>query len=157
MLCYNIKVKPQGRVGSAKLTDRMRGQDAAYVTDALMSAARPVSAYDLMAAIRPRIELTSPTVYRAFRHLVAVGKARRIESLYAFVACQHRQCAETAHRQGDGSRFSVCDRCRSLDEVIDPVVGERVVTTRVGRGISDFIKTLQVRPVCAICNEKAVV
>lgn len=137
------------------MTDRMRGRDAAYVTDALMSAVRSMRACDIMAAIWPPIELTSATIYRALRHVVAASKVRRIESLYAFVACKQRHCDETAHRKGDEIKFSVCDLRRSKDEVIDPVLGEKVVTTRVGRGFSDFMMTLQMRHLCVFCIEKA--
>lgn len=135
----------------------MPGRNAAYVMDALLSAVRPMSAYDIMAAIRPRVELAPPTVYRALRQLVSAGKAHRIESLNAFVACQHGHGVEPAHRQGDGIGFVICDRCGSVDEFIDPVIGERVAATLVERGFSASAMTLEMRGVCATCSDKAVV
>lgn len=138
------------------MTDRMQGRNAAYVMEALVSAARPMGAYDIIAAIRPRVELAPPTVYRALRQLVSAGKAHRIESLNAFVACQYGHDAEPAYRQGEGVGFVICDRCGSVDEFIDPAIGERVAAALLMRGFSASATTLEVRGVCANCSDKAV-
>lgn len=124
--------------------------------DALLSAGRPMGAYDIIAAIRPRIELAPPTVYRALRQLVSAGKAHRIESLNAFVACRHHHGAELAHRQGEGVGFVICERCGAVDEFIDAAIGERVAAALSPRGFSASAMTLEVRGVCANCSDKAV-
>lgn len=139
------------------MTDRMQGRNAAFVMEALLSAARPMGAYDIIAAIRPRVELAPPTVYRALRQLVSAGKAHRIESLNAFVACRHSHDAEPAHRQGAGIGFAICDRCGSVDEFIDPAISGKVAAALALRGFSPFAMTLEVRGVCAICSDKAAV
>lgn len=144
------------RPGSGTLTDRQQGRNAAYVMEALLSAARPMGAYDIIAAIRPRVELAPPTVYRALRQLVSSGKAHRIESLNAFVACRCGHDAQPAYRQGQGIGFIICDRCGSVDEFIDPVIGERVAATLVDRGFSASATILEVRGVCASCSDEVV-
>jgi Fur family transcriptional regulator, zinc uptake regulator len=138
------------------LTDRVQGRNAAYVFEALMHSDRPLSAYDIIEAVRPRVALAPTTVYRALRQLISDGKAHRIESLNAFVACQHGHGAEPVHRQGEGLGFVICDRCGSVDEFIDPVIGERVAATLVERGFSASAVTLEVRGVCATCSDRPV-
>lgn len=137
------------------LTDRLQGRNAACVMEALLSAARPMGAYDIIAAIRPRVELAPPTVYRALRKLVSAGMAHRIESLNAFVACRHRHDAEPAHRPGNGPGFIICDTCGAVDEFVDPVIGERVAAAQLVRSFSASAMTLEVRGVCASCSDKA--
>lgn len=138
------------------MTDRMQGRNAVYVMEALLSAARPMGAYDIIAAIRPRIELAPPTVYCALRQLVSAGKAHRIESLNAFIACRHGHDAEPAHRQGDGIGFIICDRCGAVDEFIDPIISERVAAALVLRGFSASATTLEVRGFCVNCRDGGV-
>ncbi len=137
------------------MTYRMQGRNAAYVIEALTSAVHPMSAYDIIAAVRPRAELAPTTVYRALRQLVSEGKAHRIESLNAFVACQHGHGAKSAHQQGDRIGFVICNRCGSVDEFIDPLIGEKVAATLVELGFSISTVTLELRGFCAKCSDKA--
>jgi Fur family zinc uptake transcriptional regulator len=123
--------------------------------EALLSAAGPMGAYDIIAAIRPQVELAPPTVYRALKQLVSAGKAHRIESLNAFVACRCGHDAQPAYRQGEAIGFIICDRCGSVDEFIDPTIGEGVAAALVLRGFSASATTLEVRGVCANCSDKA--
>jgi Fur family zinc uptake transcriptional regulator len=134
------------------LTDRMRSRNTTYVTDALKSATRPMSAYEIIAAIRPEAELAPTTVYRALRQLVSEGKVHRIESLNAFVACRQSRHAGPTHQDGQGVGFIICDTCGAVEEFIDPVIVERVAAARIAHGFSAAAMTLELRGLCASCS-----
>ena len=59
------------------------------IVEALKSAGRPVSAYEIIDQLREQAVLAPQTVYRALDRLIASGSAHRLESLNAFVACAH--------------------------------------------------------------------
>ena len=57
---------------------KARGR-VADILDALMASPRPLSAYDLIATIGPRVPASPPTIYRALKKLISDGKVHRIE------------------------------------------------------------------------------
>lgn len=82
------------------------------VLDALTSADKPMTAYEVLAL--PRIRkagLKAPlTIYRALEKLMAEGLVHRIESLNAFVTCGHGH-----HDHATG--FLICGDCGRTLEV----------------------------------------
>ncbi len=115
-----------------------------------------MNAYDLIAAIRPRLEFAPPTVNRALRQLISAGTTHRIESLNAFVVCRYGHGFELANRQGEGVGFVICERCGAADEFVDPSIGKKVTTALSPHGFSASAMTLEVRSVCTNCSDKAV-
>ncbi len=92
---------------SAKLTRNQK-----IVFSALTSSQTPLTAYEILGLEDVRGEgLTAPlTIYRALQKLRALGLAHRIESLNAFVACDH-----APHLEPVG--FAICERCRCSVEL----------------------------------------
>jgi len=117
---------------------------------------RPLSAYDLIAKVRPHPIAAPPTVYRALKRLISDGRVHRIESLNAFVACRHSRGAqlEPVHERGVG--FAICDRCGSADEFVDPVVGEKLEADLSARAFLPRALTIEVRGLCAVCRSDEV-
>src|SRR4029079_7551003 len=72
------------------------------IVEALRGIGRPVSAYELIEQVRGKGVSAPPTVYRALQRLIDDGLAHRLESLNAFVACNH------PHHPGKAV-FAICD------------------------------------------------
>lgn len=87
----------------AEIQDRL-------IATALRDAGRPVSAYELIDQLRGEASLAPQTVYRALGRLIAEGQAHRLESLNAFVACQHPDHRDTA------AVFAICETCGTVRE-----------------------------------------
>ncbi len=96
-------MKPAG----AKLSKNQR-----VVLDALSDGGRPLSAYQILD--RPDVRdngLKAPlTIYRALDKLIKLGLVHRIESLNAFLPCDHEPHDEPA-------AFMICQDCKQTIEV----------------------------------------
>jgi Fur family transcriptional regulator, zinc uptake regulator len=81
------------------------------VLEAVESANAPQSAYDLLGKLRPHGVKAPLQVYRALDQLVKHGLVHKLESMSAFVACQHPS--------GEGRAatvFMICDNCGNVSE-----------------------------------------
>jgi len=87
---------------------------------ALRKAGRPVTAYEIIDAVRSSGISAPPTVYRALNRLIDEGLAHRLESLNAFVACSH------ADGHAGAVIFMICNDCGASCEVIDAGVADRL-------------------------------
>lgn len=87
------------------------------VFDVLKDAQRPLGAYQILDDERVRNHgLKAPlSVYRAIEKLVHLGLVHRIESLNAFVVCDHAEHVEPA-------AFMVCTDCKKTIEFTMPVL-----------------------------------
>ena len=84
-------------------------EHAQSVMNALRKADRPISAYEIMAAIGNGRDLAPATVYRALDRLVREGQVHKLESLNAFIACRHPEQHATP-------AFAICDCCGTVTE-----------------------------------------
>jgi len=98
---------------------RLRTPNHELVFAALRKTAKPLTAYELLDRLRSRGVSAPPTVYRALGRLIEDGRAHRLESLNAFVAC-------TRQHHGAEAMFSICDDCGSAEEILDPALSKRV-------------------------------
>ena len=82
------------------------------VFDALRESERPMSAYQILDQDKVRSKgLKAPlTIYRALDKLMELGIVHRIESLNAFVLCDHGPHAEPA-------AFMICSDCKKTIEL----------------------------------------
>jgi Fur family zinc uptake transcriptional regulator len=92
------------------VTRRTRNQD--IVLAALESSGLPMSAYEILDLQEVRRQgLKAPlTIYRALDKLIQLGLVHRIESLNAFVACDHGP-----HHEAVG--FMNCETCKKTIEL----------------------------------------
>ena len=81
-----------------------------HVLDALRQAARPMSAYELIDRLEPHGMHWPPTVYRALKKLVERGLVHRVESLNAFVVCDHSH-NESLGKAASLVAFALCREC----------------------------------------------
>lgn len=114
------------------------------IAEALRGVGRPVSAYELIAELREKATLAPQTVYRSLDRLIADGRAHRLESLNAFVACR-RPCHEGT------AVFAICDECGSVTEFDEPqaVACLRDWAKKTKFAVSQM--TLEIRGRCRAC------
>ncbi|MEO0487353.1 MAG: Fur family transcriptional regulator [Pseudomonadota bacterium] len=123
-----------------------RGEELqAQVVDAMDRASGPLSAYDILAALRdlnPKIAPT--TVYRALSALTDKGVIHRLESLNAYMLCQ---CAEDAHQ----AIMSICDDCGTVEETVAPDVLATMSKVIGKSGFEPSRHVVEVHGTCADC------
>lgn len=88
---------------------RTGAEHAQNVLKALQTADKPIGAYEIMAAVPNGRDLSPATVYRALERLMRDGQVHKLESLNAFVACQHPDQHATP-------AFAICDCCGTVTE-----------------------------------------
>lgn len=93
----------------ASVVQRALNAKEKLVLAALRRRSKPASAYDLIDDLKPEGVKAPPTVYRALGRLIEDGLVHRLESLNAFVACNH----DHSH---DAVAFAVCDDCGAVAE-----------------------------------------
>lgn len=118
--------------------------NADAVLRVLRKARRPIGAYDIIASLRPKLELVPPTVYRALDRLIAAGLAHKIESLNAFVACCHG-----AHQIG--AAFAICDSCGNVTEFEAPAVDGSLAAWSRTAGFAPGAASIELHGTCAAC------
>jgi Fur family zinc uptake transcriptional regulator len=81
-----------------------------HVLELVIEDGGAVKAYDLLDRLKPeRGSPKPPTVYRALDFLSRLGLVKRVESLNAFIACDH-------NHDGDLAEFFICEACSTVEE-----------------------------------------
>src|SRR2546425_143990 len=127
------------RVG-ARLTRLRRS-----VFELVLSADRPLSAYEILDLLRPQDTSATPGgVYRSLDFLIELGLVHRIESAKSFVACA---MPDQAHP----SQLLVCRRCGAAVETEDSRVAD--ATERLGRRLGFVLDrgTMELTGLCSSC------
>jgi Fur family transcriptional regulator, zinc uptake regulator len=117
------------------------------VLDVLLDAGRAMTAYQLLDELR-HAGLRAPVqVYRALEALGERELVHRIETLNAFVACNHRDHREAA-------AFAICDDCRQIWEFTLPrEAGLTAVAD--SKGFKTRQTTVELHGQCADCADVA--
>jgi Fur family zinc uptake transcriptional regulator len=113
------------------------------VLSALLSANRPLSAYQIVAVLqtdRPRI--AAPTVYRPLDRLTRLGLARRIETMKAWAAIA-----------GRGSLLAICDACGTVWAIAAPGGLAGIAKRLNAEGFAGASLTLEVHGRCGACRK----
>lgn len=84
------------------------------VQDVLVAASSPLSAYSILDSLREEGFRAPLQVYRALDKLIELGLVHKLESLNAFVACTHDECAID-----EPAAFMICESCESVSELGD--------------------------------------
>ncbi|EBA02256.1 zinc uptake regulation protein [Rhodobacterales bacterium HTCC2150] len=110
----------------------------------------PISAYGLLDELKKtNAKIAPPTVYRALSALVNGGRIHRLESLNAYVVCQHDD-----HQ--NAPILSICDDCGTVEETIAlDLVAD--ISSNIGQtGFVAERHMIEVHGTCGSCtSEKA--
>lgn len=126
-----------------QLTDNQR-----RVLTTLQQAERPLSAYALLDQLRAQ-GISAPTqVYRALERLMKQGLVHRLETLNAYVTCNHpRDC-----RDSGATAFAICDICGHIDEIVDIDLGNCLGRWIKHNTFAMRDSTIELRGTCARCQ-----
>ncbi len=121
-------------------------RNQALVLAALNNVKKPLSAYAILDILRGEGLRAPLQVYRALDKLVELGFVHRIESLNAFVACQHIGCDGA-----DNVAFAICSTCGKVDEVQDGQLSNEIRSMSAKTGFALDHSVVELRGTCADC------
>lgn len=112
----------------------------------LLGAARPMTAYELLDAVRPEDASATPaSIYRTLDFLLEHGLAHRLETTRSFVACEH---PDHAH----AGQFLICRQCGTVVETKDTRVNKATKSLSDRLGFTLEQKTVELTGTCAMCQ-----
>jgi Fur family zinc uptake transcriptional regulator len=114
--------------------------------DALRSAGRPLSAYDLLERRRTtECGLAPNAVYRALARLDRAGLVQRVASLNAWIA------RLSGPAQATGA-LAICDACGTVALIPESGVVESVMSSAARSGFTPVRPVVEVHGLCAACD-----
>ena len=116
------------------------------VLKVLTKANAPLSAYSLLDKLREYGFKAPPQVYRALERLIEIGKVHRIESMNAFIACEHTLC-EVSHM----TAFTICEKCEKVSEIKDEELSDYINLRAEKFGISAPKTHIEFHGLCNDC------
>jgi Fur family zinc uptake transcriptional regulator len=120
----------------------------ALVQAVLGAAKKPMTAYDILAQLKPRGISGPPTVYRALDNLMKAGQVHRIQSLNAFVLCKREEgCTHTHH-----NTFMLCGECGDTQEIHDDRVSMLIEELSKTRKFRVMQESLEIIGRCGACS-----
>lgn len=114
------------------------------VLQIVCASERPLGAYEILDAMRGAPGAAPPTVYRALDFLVEHGLVHRIETLHAFVGCNHPDHPHSG-------QFLICAECGEVKELEDEAVLRQLDTAAAERGFQARRPVVEVIGTCARC------
>ncbi|MGI9364164.1 MAG: Fur family transcriptional regulator [Rhizobiaceae bacterium] len=124
-------------------------KNQSLVMNTLTAASTPLSAYTILDELRDQGLRAPLQVYRALDKLVEFGMVHRLESLNAFVACQHPSCVS---EKKETVLFTICAECGKVEELVsDSLVNSvKEVARNVGFTLTESV--IELRGYCSACK-----
>jgi Fur family transcriptional regulator, zinc uptake regulator len=116
------------------------------VLEKLSQTDQPMSAYTLLDELRGDGLKAPLQIYRALDKLVAQGRVHRLDSISAFVACQHPDCQ--AHAV---TVFMICEKCGKVSEKSDAAVAKILNGVARAEGFAMEKTSVEIRGACGKC------
>ena len=146
-----LKQPDEGGLDAAIAACRLRGAQITplreKVLSALWHADRPLTAYELLEKLNETAErkLAAPSVYRTLDFLCTQNVVARIESLNAYVVCNH------PHQQ-HACVFLLCDECGTSIEIEDTKLEKLIAADAEREGFVMTRRVVELSGVCAPCQ-----
>lgn len=125
-------------------------KNQALVFGCLTEAEAPLSAYTILDQLRDDGLRAPLQVYRALDKLVDFGLVHRLESLNAFVACNH-PAGETSGRSHGTVAFAICEECGGVTEFAEQDVVKRLRGWARAEGFHARSTVIELRGLCENC------
>lgn len=127
------------------------GNIQAKVLAALREEGEPRSAYQLLSHLSQDNPRLGPTaIYRALDALIQKGEVRRLETMKAYVACQH------SDRQND-CVVTICDDCGAVEEQIASDLMNVLAAETSKSGFAATKLVIEVHGHCRACSRAGAV
>lgn len=116
------------------------------VFDALASAEKPASAYDIAESVSDSQgrRVAANSVYRILDLFVGANLARRVESSNAYIANAHPECLHDCI-------FLICDSCGATIHIDDDKLTSGIHDAAAAAGFSAPRPVIEVRGTCGQC------
>ena len=129
------------RARGGRLTQQRR-----TVLTKLLTAERPVTAYELLDLVRPEdAAITPASVYRSLDFLVEVGLVHRLDSTRSFVACDH---PDHPH----AGQFLICRECGTVVEAEDKRINRAAEDLGERHGFTLERRSVELTGLCGACR-----
>ena len=115
----------------------------------LNKADMPLSAYSILDGLREFGFKAPLQVYRALDRLIELGKVHRIESMNAFIACEHSLC-----KVSDMTAFTICDKCEKVSEVKDKELSDYMHLRAEKFGLQAPKTNIEFHGLCSDCSNR---
>lgn len=124
---------------------RLTPQRRAVLTK-LLTATRPLTAYELLDLVRPEDAAITPTsIYRSLDFLVEAGLVHRLDSTRSFVACDHPDHPHAV-------QFLICRACGTVVEAEDKRIDRAAADLGERHGFTLEHHSLELTGVCGACR-----
>ena len=118
------------------------------VLELLCQTNRPLGAYEILDAMRDMVPgAAPPTVYRALDFLLDQGLIHKLETLHAFIGCNH---PEHPH----SSQFLICSECGTINELEDDLIARSLHDAARSSGFVPQRRIVEVIGTCGRCNHQ---
>ncbi len=114
----------------------------------LQSANAPMTAYEILHALRRSGFHSPPTVYRALKRLMDSGDAHRLESINAYVSCSNHK-----HHNGPVA-FAICRECGHVDELAGNALTKHLNADAKQHGFRIEATMIELKGKCAFCAKQ---
>ncbi len=116
------------------------------VFNILRQADAPMTAYEVLDAARKHKISAPPTVYRALNRLIGEGRAHRLESINAYVACAD------AHHGHASAVFAICNDCGRVEEISEDDSLKKLIAKADARGFKVDQAVIELKGHCCACT-----
>lgn len=131
------------------LDDLKLTRNQSLVLSVLQSSDQPLSAYRILDRLRDEGFKAPLQVYRALKKLIEAGRIHRLESLNAFVICNHSRHGQIHPRI---TAFQICEACGKVDEFHREEVEDALAVHARSSGFKTRSTTIEVYGLCACCD-----
>ncbi|MGB8816386.1 MAG: Fur family transcriptional regulator [Rhizobiaceae bacterium] len=127
-------------------------KNQSLVLQVLQDAEAPLSAYVILARLRPSGFRAPLQVYRALDRLIERGAVHKLESINAFLACFQNH--DHGHHHGVAG-FAICDSCGHVSEFEDHDICHRLEDWARSSGFAVEKSAIELHGRCAACSAGA--
>lgn len=121
-------------------------RNQSLVLSTLKQANAPLSAYTILDRLRDEGFRAPLQVYRALEKLIEAKKVHRLESVNAFMACNHPE--KGSHGL---TVFVICEKCGKVSELEDASLTETVKQMTSKIDFKPCHTTIEIKGICTNC------
>ncbi len=116
------------------------------VLELVWASHAPIAAYDLLKALRQEKDnAEAPTIYRALDFLLQHGMVHKIESMNAFVGCDHPGNSHAV-------QFLICTECKQVLEQENTELSFMISNYAISNNFIVSSQTIEIMGVCSNCH-----
>ena len=120
------------------------------IFDLIDKSGGPMKAYSILFNVQKKGIKAPLQVYRALDKLIELGLVHRLETLNAFVACQHKNCESNYKKT---TMFTICEMCGNVHEFVNTGIINLVKFLENDGKFKTNRSIVEFKGVCSACTE----